>query len=66
MPDIPIKSSSSLCIALGSVAEVQSQLYIAQDLNYITKEDFDRIYELGSETARLIRGFMKYLQGNDQ
>jgi len=52
-----------LHIALGSVAEVQSQLYIAQDLNYISKEEFARIYELASETARLVTGFIKYLKG---
>jgi four helix bundle protein len=53
-----------LHIALGSVAEVQSQLYIAQDLNYISKEEFGRIYELASESARLITGFIKYLRGS--
>ena len=52
-----------LHIALGSVAEVQSQLYIAQDLNYISEEEFNRIYEVSSEVARLITGFIKYLQG---
>ena len=52
-----------LFIALGSTAELQSQLYLAQDLNYISKEEFYRIYEQGSETARLITGFIKYLQG---
>ena len=51
-----------LYIALGSAAEVQSLLYTAQDLNYISKEEFDNIYELGSEVARLIAGFRKYLQ----
>lgn len=52
-----------LHIALGSVAEVQSQLYVAQDLNYVSKEEFGRIYELSSEVARLVTGFIKYLQG---
>ena len=52
-----------LHIASGSIAEVQSQLYIAQDLSYISKEEFNRIYELSSEVARLITGFIKYLQG---
>jgi len=52
-----------LHIALGSIAEVQSQLYIAQDLSYISKEEFNRIYELSSEVARLITGFIKYLRG---
>lgn len=52
-----------LYIALGSIAELQSQLYLAQDLNYISKEEFDRLYEQGTEVARLITGFIKYLQG---
>lgn len=52
-----------LYIALGSVAEVQSQLYIARDLNYTSQEEFSKIYELGSEVARLITGFIKYLRG---
>jgi four helix bundle protein len=52
-----------LYIALGSVAEVQSQLYIAQDLNYLSGEQFDEVYKQSSEVARLITGFTKYLQG---
>lgn len=51
-----------LYIALGSATEAQSLLYTAQDLNYISKEEFDNIYELSSEVARLIAGFRKYLQ----
>ena len=53
-----------LYIALGSVAEVQSQLYIAQDLNYLSGEQFDEAYKLSGEVARLITGFTKYLQGS--
>ena len=52
-----------LHITSGSVAEVQSQLYIALDLSYVSKEEFSRIYELSSEVARLTTGFTKYLQG---
>ena len=55
-----------LYIALGSAAEVQSLLYTAQDLNYIAKEEFDNIYKLSSEVARLIAGFIKYLQGSQK
>jgi len=58
--------SQFLHIALGSVAEVQSQLYIAQDLNYISNQEFARIYALSSEVARLITGFIKYLKGTSQ
>jgi len=51
-----------LHIALGSVAEVQSQLYVAQDLGYISNGQFKEIHELSGETAKLINGFIKYLR----
>ena len=54
-----------LHIALGSVAEVKSQLYVAQDLGYVAKGEFDGISELSSEVARLITGFIKYLKGTN-
>jgi len=51
-----------LHIALGSVAELQSQLYIAQDLSYISDSQFKEVHELSTETAKLINGFIKYLR----
>jgi four helix bundle protein len=54
-----------LHIALGSVAEVQSQLYVAQDLGYISDAQFKEIHELSGETAKLTSGFIKYLRKND-
>lgn len=51
-----------LNIALGSTAEVQSQLYVALDLAYITNNEFDRLYNLSSKTAKLITGFINYLK----
>lgn len=50
-----------LSIALGSTAEVQSQLYAALDLGYITKKDFQSAYDTALETGKLITGFMQYL-----
>lgn len=58
--------SQFLYVAKGSTAEVQSQLHIAQDLNYISGEEFDGIYALAGETAKLITGFIKYLKGPSQ
>lgn len=50
-----------LFIAKGSAGEVRSQLYLALDLNYITKEAFDELaFEL-VEISRLLSGFIKYL-----
>ena len=52
-----------LHIALGSGTEIQSQFYIARDLDYITDDDFEQIYGMASKTARIITGFPKYLKG---
>jgi len=51
-----------LAVAKGSASEVQAQLYVALDAGYIDKEAFAQLYALAEETARLIAGFMKYLQ----
>jgi len=51
-----------LGMALGSTAEIQSQLYVAVDLEYITENEFDRLYNLSSKTAKLITGFINYLK----
>jgi four helix bundle protein len=51
-----------LSLAKGSVAEVKDQLYCAADESYITREEFDSLYGLADETARLIGGFMSYLR----
>ena len=52
-----------LHVASGSAAEIQSQLYVARDLDYVSDEEFGRISGLAGETARLIMGFIKYLKG---
>ena len=51
-----------LAIAIGSVGEVEAQLYVALDREYITKEEFDSLRNLASSTKKLIAGFMKYLK----
>ena len=51
-----------LHIAKGSTSEVQSQLYIAVDLGYISQEEFSKLYNQADEVARLISGFIKYLK----
>jgi four helix bundle protein len=52
-----------LHVAKGSASEVQSQLYVALDLGYISKDAFKELYELSQETIRLISGFVRYLKG---
>lgn len=45
-------------IAKGSVAEVQSHLYVARDLEYIDMSEFQKGYQLADETQRLIQSFV--------
>jgi len=52
-----------LYTARGSAAEVQSQLYVAADLGYLSQEDLHRLYEMADEVSRLISGFIRYLRG---
>jgi four helix bundle protein len=60
---IPDKEMANfLNIAGGSIAEVQSQLYVERDLDYIEQASFDTLYALADETSRLLTGFMKYLR----
>ena len=52
-----------LHVAKGSTSEVQSQLYLALDLKYISEATFKELYELLEEIIRLISGFVRYLKG---
>lgn len=50
-----------LYVAKASAGEVRSQLYLAFDLDYITKQEFDKLLESVTEISRLLSGFIKYL-----
>jgi four helix bundle protein len=51
-----------LAIAKGSVGEVVSHIYVAKDQGYVSKEDFDHVFTLSKQTARIISGLMSYLR----
>ncbi len=50
-----------LFIAKGSCAEVRSMLYVAYELSYISKKEFDEIHNSALEISRLISGLIKTL-----
>ena len=51
-----------LKIARRSASEVQSELYLALDREYITPEELTSVYALATETKRLINGMIGYLR----
>jgi four helix bundle protein len=52
-----------LNIASSSASEIQSHLYAALDLAYITEEEFKNLYEQTRKVRKLINGFIAYLKG---
>lgn len=51
-----------LRIALGSTAEVDTQIVIAEQLGYITKTEQDAVYLQLCEVRRLIRGLVSSIK----
>lgn len=47
--------------AQRSATEVQSQLYVALDQNYIAEEKFEQLYEQAAHARSKIGGFIAYL-----
>ncbi|MEM6884090.1 MAG: four helix bundle protein [Verrucomicrobiota bacterium] len=44
-----------------SASEVQSQLYVALDQNYVSEIQFKEIYALAEKSKRKVGGFINYL-----
>ncbi len=51
-----------LSYSKGSAGEVRSMLYVAMDLEYISKIDFDDNYKNAVDIIRQIANFKKYLR----
>lgn len=51
-----------LYTAMASAAEVQSHLYIAWDVGYISEEKFRTLYSQAGKSSKLISGLIKYLR----
>jgi four helix bundle protein len=63
----PIKEQCHfLDIAYGSLMEVDCQLEIACDLSFLTKEEYNKIYIIINDVARMLIGLKKHrIQQND-
>lgn len=53
------------CIAQGSVTEIQNQLLIARDVNYLDNEKFQKIAEHTVVVHKLINGLIKYSRNHN-
>jgi four helix bundle protein len=51
-----------LVVAHGSVAEVQSALYVTLDQAYVSQTQFVSLYKRAEETSKLIMGLSNYLR----
>jgi four helix bundle protein len=52
--------------AKRSCTEVQSELYMALDQQYITDAEFEDVYDHAGRTRATIRGFINYLVAYEQ
>jgi four helix bundle protein len=55
-----------LNVSRGSVAEVQSHLYVALGLGYISQQDFDELYGQLTEISRMTLSLAQYLRTSDK
>jgi four helix bundle protein len=51
-----------LYISLGSVAELDTQLLIAKELNFLNEIDFNEIFEKLNSVEKMSSGLIKYRQ----
>jgi four helix bundle protein len=54
-----------LSIAKGSSAEFRLQLYRALDLNMISHQEFEKMYECATEISKMIYSLIQYLKSSD-
>lgn len=55
-----------LGLAKASAGEVRSQLYVSQDLDYITQEQFTKALTIAEKASRQVARFISYLETHPQ
>lgn len=58
--------ASFLVQSHGSASEVQSHLYVALDLGYVSQLDFDEIYALFDEISRMTMALAQHLRNSQK
>jgi len=51
-----------LNVSKASCSELVSQVILAKDIEYITLEDFDKLYKELTEVGKMVGGLIKYLK----
>ncbi|HOE39798.1 MAG TPA: four helix bundle protein [Bacteroidales bacterium] len=51
-----------LTVAKGSCGEVRSMLYLAKELDKISNDDFELLFNMSEETSKTISGLIKSLE----
>lgn len=54
-----------LFIAKGSAGEVRTQLWLASDLNYLSKKELDTLIDKVKTISKMIQGMINYLQKSE-
>lgn len=54
-----------LAIARGSLYELETQIYISKDLNFITEEVLNNCFSKIENLGKLINGFRRYYNQKD-
>ena len=54
-----------LHVSRGSLYELETQLFVALDQEYLKKEDFNTLFEQILKCKKLINGFIKYYKKNN-
>jgi four helix bundle protein len=47
---------------MGSASELEYQLLLAHDLNYLDQETYTKLHEKTTEVKRMLAGFIKTLK----
>ena len=55
-----------LGIAKASAGEVRSQLYVSRDTNYLSEDQFMRLFQMAEKASRQISRFISYLEAHPQ